>query len=271
MDPVNALENVGRETNVGSLSKSPLPVFPQAAFRILRLLEQPDSSVGQIERIASADPVVAGNLVRVANSALFVGYPEIATIRSAVVRLGYLATRKIVLATIFRPVFTRPSLRPLLQHSLEAADLAHHLAARTPGIDREEAFLCGLLHDVGKLVMDRLNLFDSARMRGLLDHGCPPVYAENLLMGCDHGKTGADIARNWRLPARQVEAIRQHHRPEGVDSPLAHLLYLVEWRLGHLEDTPSADRVDFCMNSTGVTDNSLEAWHCDGSPVELIA
>ena len=90
-------------------------------------------------------------------------------------------------------------------------------------------------------------------------------------MGCDHGKAGADIARNWRLPARQVEAIRQHHRPEGVDSPLAHLLYLVEWRLGHLEDTPSADRVDFCMNSTGVTDNSLEAWHCDGSPVELIA
>jgi len=271
MDPVNALKNVARETDVKSFAKSPLPVFPESALRILRLLDEPESSAGQIERIAAADPVVAGNLVRVANSALFTGYPEIATVRSAVMRLGYLTTRKIVLATVFRPVFTRPSMRPLLPHSLEAAELAHHLATRAPAIDREEAFLCGLLHDVGKLLMDRLNLFDAARMRGLLDHGCPPVYAENLLMGCDHGKPGAEIAAHWRLPARHVEAIRYHHQPEAAGSPMAHLLYLVEWRLGHLEDIPSAHRVGLCMRSTGVTEYSLEAWHNEASPLALVA
>ena len=271
MDPVNALESVGRETNVKSFAQFPQPVFPQSALRILRLLDQPESSAGQIERIAAADPVVAGNLVRVANSALFTGYPEISTIRSAVMRLGYLTTRKIVLATVFRPVFTRPSMRPLLQHALEAAELAHHLAARAPAIDREEAFLCGLLHDVGKLLLDRLNLFDSARMQGLLDHGCPPVYAENLLIGCDHGKAGADIAAHWKLPARHVEAIRYHHQPEGIDSPMAHLLYLVEWRLGHLEDMPSAHRIGLSMGSMGVSENSLEGWHNEQSPVTLVA
>jgi len=271
MDPVNALENVGRETNVKSFAKSPLPIFPHSALRILRLLDQPESTAGQIERIAAADPVVAGNLVRVANSALFVGYPEIATIRSAVMRLGYLTTRKLVLATVFRPVFTRPSMRPLLQHSLEAAELAHHLASRAPGIDREEAFLCGLLHDVGKLLMDRLNLFDSARMQGLLEHGCPPVYAENLLMACDHGTAGAEIASHWKLPARHVEAIRYHHQPEGISSRMAHLLYLVEWRLGHLEDIPSAHRVGLAMSSLRVTEDSLEAWHNEQSPLALVA
>jgi putative nucleotidyltransferase with HDIG domain len=271
MDPVNALENVGRETDVRSLTKPPLPVFPQSALRILQLLDRAESNAGQIERIAAADPVVAGNLVRVANSPLFMAYPEVSTIRGAIMRLGYPTTRQIVLATAFRPVFTRPSLRPLLQHSLEAAELAHHLAARASAIDREEAFLCGLLHDVGKLLLDRFNLFDSARMQGLLDHGCPPVYAENLLMGCDHGKTGADLAAGWRLPARHVEAIRYHHQPEVIGSPMARLLYLVEWRLAHVEDIPSTHRLTLCLRSMGLTEHSLEGWHNERSPLALVA
>jgi putative nucleotidyltransferase with HDIG domain len=271
MDPVEALKNVGRETNVESFAKSPLPVFPGSALRILRLLDRAESTAGQIERVAEADPVVAGNLVRVANSALFTGYPEISTIRGAVTRLGYLTTRKIVLATVFRPIFTRPSTRPLLRHSLEAAELAHHLAARTPTLDREEAFLCGLLHDIGKLLLDRFNLFDSARMQGLLDHGCPSVYSENLLIGCDHGTAGADIATHWKLPPRHVEAIRYHHQPEAIASPMAHLLYLVEWRLGHLEDLPSAHRVGLSMGSMGITERSLQAWHNEQSALALVA
>jgi putative nucleotidyltransferase with HDIG domain len=271
LDPVKALETVARGTDLKAFVKSPLPVFPQAVVRILQLLDRPESTAGQIDKIAAADPVVAGNLVRVANSPLFMGYPEVSTIRSAVMRLGYPTTRKVVLASIFRPLFTRPSLRLLLPHALEAAELAHHLAARSRAVDPEEAFLCGLLHDVGKLLLDRLNLFDSATMRGLLDHGCPPVYAEDLLVGCDHGKAGADIAEHWRLPARHVEAIRYHHRPERIDSPLAHLLYLVEWRLGHVEDMPSAHRLGLCRDSTGITQHSLEDWHNDRSPVALIA
>src|ERR1039457_1166502 len=176
-----------------------------------------------------------------------------------------------ITATVFRPLFSLPSMRSLLQHAMEAAELAHRLAARTPAIDREEAFLCGLLHDIGKLMIDRLNLFDSATMRGLLEHGCPPVYAENFLMGCDHGEAGGDLAASWRLPARYVEAIRCHHQPERIDSPLAHLLYLVEWRLGHLEDMPSAHRVGLCMRTTGVTEQSLEAWNNGQPPLAMTA
>ena len=176
-----------------------------------------------------------------------------------------------IAAAAFRPLFSLPSMRSLLQHALEAAELAHHLAARVPAINREEAFLCGLLHDIGKLLIERLNLFDSATMRGLLDHGCPPVYAENFLIGCDHGKAGGDLAASWRVPARYVEAIRCHHQPEGIDSPLAHLLYLVEWRLGHLEDMPSAHRVGLCLRSTGVTEHSLAAWNNGREPLAMTA
>jgi hypothetical protein len=217
MGPVTAIEKVARRTGVKVFAKSPLPVFPQAALRVLQALDRPESAAGQTDRIT---------------------------------------------ATVFRP---------LLQHALEAAELAHRLAAQAPAIDSEEAFLCGLLHDIGKLPIDRLNLFDSATMRGLLDHGCPPGCAENFLIGCDRGKAGGGLAASWRLPARYVEAIRCHHRPERIDSPLAHLLCLVEWRLGHLEDTPSAHRVGLRLRSTGVTEHTLEAWNNGREPLAMTA
>ena len=238
--PAEIVAELRRLAEENSWSMGPV----HALEKVVRETDVKGFTAGQIARIAAADPLVAGNLAQAANSALCMGY---------------------------QALFTRPSMRPLLRHALEAAELAHRLAARTPAIDREEAFLCGLLHDAGKLLIDRLNLFDSARMRGLLDHGCPPVYAENLLLGCDHGEAGADIAAYWRLPARHAEAIRYHHQPEGTNSTLAHLLYLVEWRLGHLEDMPSAERVVLCMGSTGVTAHSLEAWHDGRLPVALVA
>ena len=165
-----------------------------------------------------------------------------------------------------RPVASaRKSSSPRIPRLLSAYLALGAAICGPPAIDREEAFLCGLLHDIGKALIDQLDVFSSATMIGLLDYGCPPVYAENLLIGCDHGMAGGDIAAYWRLSARQVEAIRYHHQPERVGSPLAHLLYLVEWRLGHLEDLPSAHRVDLCMRSTGFTPHSLEAWH-NGQP-----
>jgi hypothetical protein len=121
MGPLTAIEKVARRTDVKVFAKSPLPVFPRAALRVLQALDRPESAAGQTDRIT---------------------------------------------ATVFRPLFSLPSMRSLPQHALEAAELAHRLAAQAPAIDSEEAFLCGLLHDFGKLPIDRLNLFDSATMRG---------------------------------------------------------------------------------------------------------
>ena len=264
MEPVNALDRVMRETEFKGFDGFSLPVFPQAAYRALQLIEQPDSTVAQIESIVSSDPAIAASVVRAANSALFMGHSEVLTIRNAVTRLGYGSTRKIILATALRPVFARASMQPLLLHSLKMAELVSYLAAQTRSVDPEEAFLCGLLHDIGKLLLDRLNIFDSGRIRGLTEHGCPAVYAENLLIGCDHGELGGSIASSWKFPPRLGQAIQNHHTPERTDSPLAHLLYLGECRLDHLEDLPSPFRLELCERSTGIAHEALEQeWEDD--------
>lgn len=196
--------------------------------------------------------------MRAANSALFKGRNDISTINRAVARLGVCTARKVIFAIAFRPIFVRPSMHSLLRHSLAMADLAHHLAAQTLVADPEEAFLCGLLHDIGKLLMDQLNLFDSARMRGLVENGCPQVYAENLLFGHDHGSVGGQIAATWRFPARLVDAIRHHHQPELANSPLAHVLYLAESQLEPSEDLVSEVRAHLCLGSTGLTSKLMK-------------
>jgi len=138
---------------------------------------------------------------------------------------------------------------PYRDHSLEVADLSEQLAARTSAIDPAEAYLAGLLHDVGCIALLSMPLYDSARVQGLVHGSCAPVYAENLLLRTDHAALGAQIAVGWRLPETMVEAIRQHHRPE---SPLACLLYVAEHLSGSEEDLPSAIRLETSLKGIGL-------------------
>ena len=115
-----------------------------------------------------------------------------------------------------------------------------------------EAYLAGLVHDVGRIALLAMRLYDSARLQGLLHGGCPQVYAEKLLLRTDHAALGAQIAAEWRLPETMVTAIRHHHRPERAENPLAHLLYVAEYLTGAEEDLPSASRLETSLNGIGL-------------------
>src|SRR5205085_12520898 len=122
--------------------------------------------------------------------------------------------------------FSTPKLLSVWNHAVEKADLADQLAVRGGAIDPAEAYLAGLLHDVGRIALLSLPLYDSARIHGLVHGGCSQMYAEDLLLRTDHAALGAQIATIWRLPQTMVDAIRQHHRPEDDGNPLGCLLYV---------------------------------------------
>jgi putative nucleotidyltransferase with HDIG domain len=132
------------------------------------------------------------------------------------------------------------------------ADLSEQLARQTGAVDPAEAYLAGLLHDVGRIALLRMPLYDSARLQGLVCGGCPRVYVENLLLRTDHAALGAQIAEGWRLPETMVSAIRQHHRPEKAASPLGYLLYVAEYLSGSEEDLPSIIRLEASLKSIGL-------------------
>ena len=251
-ESINALEESTRPASFGQAESWRLPVSPLAALRTLRLMRDPRASIANVVEAARLDPATAGLVIKLANSALFGSRTPVSTLSQAIGRLGFATSQKVITSAAMQRVFSSSRLREVWQHSLQVADLAEQLACRTGTIDAAEAYLAGLLHDVGQVALLSMQFHDSARLQGLVSDGCPTVYAENLVLRTDHAALGAQIAEGWRLPETMVSAIRQHHRPEKAESSLAHLLYIAEDLSGSEEDLPSLIRLEASLKGIGL-------------------
>jgi putative nucleotidyltransferase with HDIG domain len=257
-EAVAALE----ESTCPAMSRSPeswrVPVFPRAATQILNLMRDPHVNLPTLARAAGMDPSTAGRVMLLANSALFGARTPVSTLPQAISRLGFAATQKVLLSLAVQPLLATPELEELWPHALAMADIAEQLACRTILVDPAEAYLAGLLHDVGRMAINSADLYSSARIAGLERSSCPPVYAESLIMWVDHAALGAQICEDWRLPARIVDAVRLHHRPEASSSHLSHALYLAEYLTGGEEDAPSLARLTYALNGLGLSFEDLD-------------
>ena len=235
-----------------------LPVFPRAAREVVACVSNRDLSVRELEKVAALDPVMSGLLIRTANSSFYNPRTPIATIRHAISYIGVEATRKVFLAATFRSNFASMRMHQLWNHSLDVAETAERLAMRSRmQIDPSEAFLAGLVHDVGRLAFSIMPAAFLERFYRLTDRGCPAVEVEICLSGLCHGEVGAQTLTQWKFPGGLVEAVRWHHRPERSSSTIASLLYLAEVVSESEEDLPSAIRMRTACRLTGIDPEAL--------------
>jgi HD-like signal output (HDOD) protein len=210
-----------------------LPAMPQVAAKVLELSSDPETSAAQLQQVISDDQAMTGRILKIANSAMYSCSRKVRTLTEAIVMLGFNSIRSLVVTSAARNLYnTRKSRtglkeRLLWEHSIGCAIACRLLAAeRVPGL-AEEAFLAGLMHDIGKLV---LNL----RVPEKFDEVVQVVYNENRpfhvteaeILGFDHTHVGALLVNKWKLSPMLEEAILNHHNPEALtpDNPL--LLYL---------------------------------------------
>ena len=212
--------------NVRPALSSQLPVLPAAAMKLMRTSSE-STSVLELESIASSDPVLAGRLLAASNSAFFGLASEIRNLRHAIQRLGVPLSRKILMDAAFGPLFASKTLADLWKHSRLVAATAHELAGAC-GYDQEVAYVAGLLHDIGRLVMARCPAEMHADEADRIVSGFPLTYAETLVYGRDHATAGGELLREWRLPAEIVDAVAGHHSPESAETVLAAILCLAE-------------------------------------------
>ncbi len=211
-----------------------LPVYAGVALKVLALAAEADVSFHKLESLISADQILAGRIVKAANSWAYSPRQNISTIRLAISYIGIEATRKLLTAASFQPLLASARFHDLWKHSLETGRLCERLAAGA-GVHPEEAFLTGLVHDVGRLAIWKLSGDFGETLARLLEGGCDPVFAERLLLGFSHAEAGAEALRVWNFPAGLTDAVRSHHTPERCASPLASLLCLAESRTGQAE------------------------------------
>ncbi len=247
-----------------------LPVFPTIALQAMQIASDPMAAGRKLEETVNSDAVLAGEILRAANSPAYGVKSPITTIRQAVLLIGMGEACRVIAASLFRPMFQAPALRPLWNHSLEVARLAEACARLANQGDPEEAFLAGLMHDIGRLAMLKTPPEMQSRIKALTDLGCDPLFAEMMMFGFDHCAAGTQVLRSWQIPQPILEAVAAHHAPERSDSVLASQLYLAEcWAQG-MEDLPSTRRLQSAMDRAGLRPEhqnllpqveTISAWH----------
>jgi putative nucleotidyltransferase with HDIG domain len=193
-----------------------LPVFPAVALEILHDLRSDETGLERIERLAERDQVLAASLIRVANSALYGSCRDATSLTSAIVRLGTEVAAQVVIAASLKPLFASAALRDLWQHSTTAASVCAQLATRGGVATTGQAVVLGLVHDIGRLVMQALpGGGASAHARITVTSACVGA-ADYVVCGRDHAQLGAELLERWNFPPAFVKAIRHHHRPEAA-------------------------------------------------------
>jgi putative nucleotidyltransferase with HDIG domain len=233
-----------------------LPVMPRVAQQVLNLLRSDRWSSTEIERLASSDPVLAGHLIQCANSAAFGPSRPISTVGRAILQLGTDAAIRLLIAASLKPAFASPPLYRLWNHSLVAAGVAQQLAELVGEVDPLEAFLAGLVHDIGRLPMLDFGHAFQTRLARTLENGCDLVSAEVSLCGRSHADIGALITDRWRFPEQLSAAVKNHHRPE-VRDRMAAILYLVEDYSNAREHRPSGLRRYLALETVDAPEDIL--------------
>lgn len=217
-----------------------LPTLPSVATRLLEITLSDKSSASEIGSLLSRDPAMTAKVLKVVNSAAFGLRFSVSNLGYAITVLGLQRVRGLVLSlSIYETVSGMGSQGAIdrmafWKHSVASAVAAKALANATGRCNPEEAYVAGLLHDLGMLLLDSFMpkeyasvLQDAAKAEQ--ENGADLIRrGEDAVFGTTHEEIGAKLAQRWSLPAPLCDAIRFHHAPEecleAFDSPTHRLV-----------------------------------------------
>jgi HD-like signal output (HDOD) protein len=197
-----------------------LPPLLGVAERVLRRIHDKKSDLAQVAKEIESDQVIAAAILRMANSPLYRGLHKITALPAAVNRLGLVAIRTLMVRESMRAaLFGRkgagdPFARLIWRRSLAGAFIMRRLSAFT-NLRGDDAYLMGLLHDIGNIIVLRILQSQPAAVRRSIDL----LTFEYLCMEC-HQEFGELIAEEWKLPASLKSIIADHHSHPAAEDPL---------------------------------------------------
>ncbi len=231
--PVGESEDSKTQLQKIIMSTRDLPAMPQVASKVLELSSDPNTSAAQLQQVISDDQAMTARILKIANSAMYSCSRKIKTLTEAIVMLGFNSIRSLVVTSAARNLYnTRKSRsglkeRLLWEHSIGVGFACRLLAQKHAPALTEEAFLAGLMHDIGKLVLN-------IRIPEQFDEIVQVVYNENLSFhvteqehfGFTHSEVGALLVNKWKLSPILEDVIRNHHNQEAMSPDMPLLLYL---------------------------------------------
>jgi putative nucleotidyltransferase with HDIG domain len=209
-----------------------LAALPQVVYKIVELTGSTMTAAQEIERVISVDPGFSTKILMLANSAYYALPRKLTSISEAVTMLGFRTVRQLAMTIGVFEMFIGKNdasslrRRAWWRHSVDTALCAQALAKLTGAIAPDEAYTCGLLHDIGKPLLDRYADASYDDVDVLVEAGMAPLRAEVRVFGCHHAELGGAAADAWGFPEDLSGCIGDHH-VEAPTSPNSRLAIVV--------------------------------------------
>jgi HD-like signal output (HDOD) protein len=191
-----------------------LPTLPTVIAKMLELVDNPKTSASSLSNLIMRDQVLTAKILKMANSSFYAFPRQIATVKLALVVLGFENVKEMALSLSVLNSFKGENNKHFdtsmfWQHSVSVGACTRMLARETCYRLAGEAFVAGLLHDIGKVVLNQYLPKEFAEIQTLIfEGGVPCDRAETEILGVTHAEVGAWLAERWNLPVILVEAIR---------------------------------------------------------------
>jgi len=258
----------------GYISK--MPSLSTTVMKVMEVCNKPNTSPNDLNRVISLDPVLTGRVLRLINSAYYALPNQITSLTRAIIMLGLNTVKNLALSTaIIQSVGGKDSFKALSMddfwtHSITVGVTAKALSAqkRIPASLREEYFVAGMLHDLGKIPLNNrfpeeyLQAMDLARAEeGQL------CLAEQKIFGVDHCRVGQMIAEKWELSGVLSDSLVHHHDPDQADAenrPLVLVVCLADRHANVTALDPQGQgrqedpRLSLLLASSGISRDCLE-------------
>lgn len=203
-----------------------LPPLPDTALKLIRVVNDPRSTVDDIVETIKYDQSITGEVLRLCNSAYFGLSRKITSLNDAMLCLGTVKVMQLVMSVHTTGLLSREQtgygLDPgvLWKHSVAVALAAAQFTSRMKVANGSVAFTAGLLHDIGKVVLNEYVGAEFGEIaRRVTEQHASFLEAEREVLGFSHEEVGGMVAEQWKLPEPMVLCIRHHHDPGALDVP----------------------------------------------------
>ncbi len=256
-----------------------MPSLSTTVTKVLEVCNHPNASANDLNRVISLDPVLTGQVLKLINSAYYSLPNQISSLTRAIIMLGLNTVKNLALSTAVlgtmgrQDSFQSMPMDDFWTHSICVGVMAKALATRKkiPVMLREEFFVAGLLHDLGKVPLN--NCFDQEYQQAMslatLEQG-PLSRAEAMMLGMDHGHVGKLIAEKWQLSESLIDLLQHHHAPEQADEKNRDLVSIVAlsnmfanmFDIGSAGDKyPDTSQLDDLLEQVGVSWHEVSGLH----------